>query len=94
MLLHAISEGSVVQATPTTEIIQKHRACAQLLPLLHKYDCPGLEADALRCIFPCVAALMSTRWDANDFFVEHYDPLAEMYGGVYPKERFENALGL
>lgn len=93
MLLNGISIGTIhdhiLAPEPHERCYQvKHRHLLKLLPLFHKYDCPRLEADALELIISTAKTMIDLSWYAIDFLVKHYDPIAKIYGGTYPKKLY------
>lgn len=60
-----------------------------MLPLLDKYDCPGLEAQAIRAVTEHVKTLLGPVWSFDDFFTKHYDRITNLCEGVYPKKFYE-----
>lgn len=63
-----------------------------MISLLHKYDCPGLEAKAIEAITHCLACHLDAQnplCNINTFSTEHYDPITAIYGGVYPEEFYK-----
>lgn len=93
MLLLGISIGTindhVLVPEPHVRCCRaQHRYLLTLLPLFQKYDCPGLETDALELIIPIAKTMIEIHWYADKFLEEPYDPIAEIYGGVYPKKLY------
>lgn len=67
-----------------------HRVFVEMLPVLHKYDCPDLHAEVVAEIAGGFEAYLDNCYNPQSFIERHYDPIVSGCGGAYPERLYRS----